>query len=590
MTTDAGSGRRPHTVPQGRIELAAVTLVDGDRPILADVSLDLEAGSTTHVLGCSPDEQSALLRLLLGDERPSDGSVRIDGTDPAELPLATAREQVAIVLSDPWLTAGTIADNIAFGHRGVPRDQISQAARLANVDTFAAGMSDGLDTRVSEQAPELTVGQRRLVALARAVVRQPAVLLIQEPTKGLDAQEETLVIKALQRASDGRTTVVAAERLHYARRPDRQLRLVRGRLVGDPAAPHDRSIAPATDRVRRRAPRRHDVTRSVGGALPYTPLTRPPGPPGPPGCLDDFEPVRLVERSSYTETWEAWTDDEGHAEPRRVLLKTPRRTPVTQAAREELDREYTVARSLRHPGLARPEWAAPRAPLPHTVYGHTTGNTLAELIHLQGRTLSRSLLLRVGYEVARTLSYIHCRGYVHLDLRPEIIVVGRHGAVITDLKMTRPAGTPSRRIYRRGQFGVLPTEQLRGAVADPSMDAYALGVVLYQAVTGTVVDTSDRGFRPPEPIDPSVGLGPAPIEGPSTSPLRSALIRADGLLTELIERLTAENPDWRPTTEEVMATLRPEMQALRQTRPALPEALRGPLPALTGAPAPVGAD
>lgn len=554
MTTEKTPGQLP-LPDRGHIELADVTLVEEDRSLLIDVSVTLEAGSITYVLGPSSEERSALLRILLGVGGPTTGTVRLDGSDLRDLPLADAREQISLALCDPWLTAGSIADNIAFGHPRVEREQIVRAAKLACVTSFTDDWELGLDTKVAEEAPELTVGQRRLVALARAVVRQPAVLLIEELTKELDAQEETLAIKALKRVSRGRTTIVAAHRLHYARRPNRLLRIERGRVVEDPAAPPDAPIAPAADWSGDRDSRRLDTDQSAGALTPAARTA--PAATGP--TIDGYEPVRLLERSSYTETWLAWHQ----ASAKRVQLKVARRHPVTYAALEELSREYRAAESLRHPGLARPVTADFGGAVPYAVYEYIDGHTLAELIELHGVNLAPDLVLRVGYELARTFTYIHQRGYVHLDLRPEIVTVSPYGTIITDLKMAQAKGATTKRIYRQDQYGVIAAEQLRGRPAANSMDLFSLGAVLYQAANGLLAadwpGTLNSHRRLAAPAPPALGTGEdntTDSRPGSTAGLAVPAATSARALTHIIERLTSSDPSARPTTEEALGLLR----------------------------------
>ncbi|MEM9133262.1 MAG: ATP-binding cassette domain-containing protein [Actinomycetota bacterium] len=554
MTTEKIPGQLP-LPDRGHIELADVTLVEEDRSLLIDVSFTLSAGSITYILGPSSEERSALLRILLGVGGPTTGTIRLDGSDLRNLPLADARERISLALCDPWLTAGSIADNIAFGHPRVEREQIVRAAKLACVTSFTDDWELGLDTQVAEQAPELTVGQRRLVALARAVVRQPDVLLIEEPTKGLDAQEETLAIKALKRVSKGRTTVVAAHRLHYARRPNRLLRIERGRVVEDPAAPPDAPLAPAADWSGDRDSRRLDTDQPAGA---LTPVART-GPSSNGPSIEGYEPVRLLERSSYTETWLAWHQESA----KRVQLKVARRAPVTYAALEELSGEYRSAESLRHPGLARPITADFGGPTPFAVYEYIDGHTLAELIELHGTNLAPDLVLRVGYELARTLTYIHQRGYVHLDLRPEIVAVSPYGTIITDLKMVQAKGATTKRIYRQDQYGVIAAEQLRGRPAANSMDLFALGAVLYQAANGLLAAdwpgrlNSHRRLAAPTPPALGTGSDNTTTSRPGgTAGLAVPAATSARALTHIIERLTTSDPSARPTTDEALSLLR----------------------------------
>lgn len=530
---------RPVPLSRGHLEIANVGFVENKRVVLDDLSFELEPGSTGYLVSSTPEERSALLTLLLGLQAPSKGTIRLDGALLADLPPAERRSAVTVALADPWLVAGTIAENIAFGLTALDREQITQAAKLACVDVFTAKLEHGLDTIVSEEAPELSAGQRRLVGLARAVVRQPAVLLVEEPTRDLDAQAETLAIRAVQRVSEGRTTLVAAPRRHLVRQADRIVRLESGRLAAPSADCHTR--APDTDWARSRDLRRLDSAQSVLAIETGHEL------------VDGFRAIGLVDRSPHTETWLAWD----MTETQMVNVKLPRRLPTTYVALEELTREFRTSELLSHPGLARPLNAEFGHSRPHAVYEHLEGRTLADLIGTRIDVHDPELVLRIGYELARTLTYIHQQGFAHLDLRPEIVVVSPQGTIITDLKMALRLGDEQVRFYRRDQFGVLAAEQLRGGPAAASMDMFALGALLYQAANGVLATDSSCSFGAERH---SIGTRPPRRRPNGQHQLLGAADRGGDLSTavaSVIELLTASDPSQRPTAEETIALIRP---------------------------------
>lgn len=530
---------RPQPLSRGHLEIVNVGFIENKHVVLDDLSFELEPGSTGYLVSSTPEERSALLTLLLGLQAPSKGTIRLDGIPLLELPPTDRRRAVTVALADPWLVAGTIAENIAFGLTALDREQIERAAKLACVDVFTANLEHGLDSVVSEEAPELSAGQRRLVGLARAVVRQPAVLLVEEPTRDLDAQAETLAIRAVQRVSEGRTTLVAAPRRHLVRHADRIVRLEGGRLAATSRDPH--TSAPDTDWARSRDFRRLDSAQSVLAIEAGHEL------------VVGFRAIGLVDRSPHTETWLAWDT----SETQMVNVKLPRRLPTTYVALEELTREYRNSELLSHPGLARPLSAEFGQSRPYAVYEHLESRTLADLIGTRIDIPDAELVLRIGYELARTLTSIHQRGFAHLDLRPEIVVVSPQGTIITDLKMALRLGDEQVRFYRRDQFGVLAAEQLRGGPAAASMDMFALGALLYQTANGVLATDSSSSFGAERH---SVGSRPPRRRPNGRHQLLGAADRGGDLsaaVASIIELLTASNPSQRPTAEETIALIRP---------------------------------
>jgi ABC-type multidrug transport system fused ATPase/permease subunit len=162
---------------------------------------------------------------------PSAGAVCIDGEDIRNYFVQSLREQISLVLQDSLLFSGTIRENIAFGRRGASEQEIIAAAVTANADEFIQRLPDGYDSLVAERGSTLSGGEKQRIAIARAVLRNAPILILDEPTSSLDAASERLVIDALERAAGGRTTLIIAHRLSTVRLADRIVVLEQGRIA-----------------------------------------------------------------------------------------------------------------------------------------------------------------------------------------------------------------------------------------------------------------------------------------------------------------------------------------------------------------------
>jgi len=188
--------------------------------VLRDVTLAIEPGQRAALVGPTGAGKSTILALILRLYDVLDGAVLIDGCDIRRYTLQSLREQVGIVLQDTVLFHGTISENIAYGRSGATTREIRHAAQLANVDEFVARMPKGYDTIVGERGETLSGGQRQRIAIARALIRNAPILLLDEPSAALDAESEQLVLEGLSRLMRGRTSITIAHRLATIRSAD----------------------------------------------------------------------------------------------------------------------------------------------------------------------------------------------------------------------------------------------------------------------------------------------------------------------------------------------------------------------------------
>ncbi len=203
----------------------------GRRPALSACSFELRAGETLGVVGPSGAGKSTLVNLLLRVVDPQDGRVLVGGRDARDLPLDVVRGQFAVVAQDTYLFYGTVADNLRLGKPDATPAELEQAARLANAHGFISALPHGYDTLVGERGTRLSGGQRQRIAIARALLKDAPILVLDEATSSVDAENEAVIQQALERLQRGRTTLVIAHRLSSVASADRIVVLERGRLV-----------------------------------------------------------------------------------------------------------------------------------------------------------------------------------------------------------------------------------------------------------------------------------------------------------------------------------------------------------------------
>ncbi|MFD5466741.1 ABC transporter ATP-binding protein [Kitasatospora sp. NPDC127059] len=201
------------------------------RPALCDVSLHAEPGETVALVGESGAGKSTVAKLLLRFYDPECGAVRLDGIDLRELALTDLREHLAVLLQETLVIHGTVRENIAYGRPGATDAQITAAARAADAHEFVSRLPDGYDTVVGQRGRLLSGGQRQRIAIARAMIRDAPVLLLDEPTTGLDPESGRRILEPLGRLMNGRTTIIISHNLLTVGNADRVVLLREGRVA-----------------------------------------------------------------------------------------------------------------------------------------------------------------------------------------------------------------------------------------------------------------------------------------------------------------------------------------------------------------------
>jgi ATP-binding cassette subfamily B protein/subfamily B ATP-binding cassette protein MsbA len=216
---------------RGQVRLEGVTFgYELGRPVLRDVSIEVPSGQIIAVVGPTGVGKTTLVSLVARFFDPWQGRIMLDGRDLRDLQLKSLRRHVALVLQEPFLFPLTIAENIAYGRPGATHDEIEAAARNANFHDFIIGLPHGYDTVLGERGITLSGGERQRLSIARALLKNAPILILDEPTGALDALTENLVMEALRRLVKGRTTFIIAHRLSTVRGADRIVVLRDGRI------------------------------------------------------------------------------------------------------------------------------------------------------------------------------------------------------------------------------------------------------------------------------------------------------------------------------------------------------------------------
>jgi ABC-type multidrug transport system fused ATPase/permease subunit len=224
-----GAGELPRI--EGDLEIDHVVFAYGAEPVLHGVAIHVPAGGCLALVGESGGGKSTLARLVGRFYDPDEGAVRVDGVDLRDIALRSYRRQIGVVLQDPFLFSGTIASNIRFAKPDATDEEVEAAARAVGVDRVAARLSGGLDHAVREGGSGLSAGERQLISIARALLADPRILVLDEATSNIDRPTEVLIERALDRLLHGRTSIIIAHRLSTVRRADEIVVIEHGRIV-----------------------------------------------------------------------------------------------------------------------------------------------------------------------------------------------------------------------------------------------------------------------------------------------------------------------------------------------------------------------
>jgi ATP-binding cassette subfamily B protein len=226
----------PNAVPMpkmgGHVKFSEVTFgYDKSKPVLHEISLDVKRGEMIGLVGKSGVGKTTTVNLICRFYDVDRGSIEIDGVDVRNIRLEDLRSQIGIVLQEPFLFSGTIIDNISYGKPGATFEEIMHAAKAAHAHDFIVSKPDGYDTIIGERGESLSGGERQRVSIARAILHDPVILILDEATSSVDVQTEKRIKEAISHLIKGRTTFAIAHRLSTLRNADRLLVMDAGRVI-----------------------------------------------------------------------------------------------------------------------------------------------------------------------------------------------------------------------------------------------------------------------------------------------------------------------------------------------------------------------
>ena len=230
---ERNEGKRPVPAVAGAFVFESVEFLyhQAHAPAISNFSLDVKAGECIAFVGASGAGKSTLVNLLIGFRRPTSGRILLDGIDMETLDLRDFRHHLAVVPQNTILFSGTIRENITYGIGTVSEAKIAEAITMANAVEFIRELPQGLDTPIGEHGGKLSGGQRQRIAIARALIRDPRIILLDEATSALDVASEALIKEAMERLAAGRTTFIVAHRLSTIRNANRIVVLKKGQIA-----------------------------------------------------------------------------------------------------------------------------------------------------------------------------------------------------------------------------------------------------------------------------------------------------------------------------------------------------------------------
>lgn len=225
-------GRLKSSDVHGDVRLSGVRFsYKTDEPLIENLNIDVRSGQTVAIVGPTGAGKTTLVNLLMRFYEVNGGSIAIDGKDITELKRGDLRSLFGMVLQDTWLFNGTIKDNIAYGREGATEEEVVQAARAAYADHFIRTLPDGYETVLNEEASNISQGQKQLLTIARAILADPAILILDEATSSVDTRTEIHIQQAMNRLMEGRTSFVIAHRLSTIRDADLILVMDKGAVI-----------------------------------------------------------------------------------------------------------------------------------------------------------------------------------------------------------------------------------------------------------------------------------------------------------------------------------------------------------------------
>jgi len=231
MVSPPGAPQLPEG--DGRVEMRGVSFHYGDsaEPILRDIDLDVDAGRTVAVVGATGSGKTTLVALIPRLYDPTSGSVVVDGVDVRDVDLSALRREIAMVSDDPFLFSATVRENVAYARPDAGQEEIEEAARQAGIHDFIETLPDGYDTMIGERGLTVSGGQRQRIAIARALLRDPRILILDDATSSVDATTEAEIKNALRGLMRTRTTFIIGHRLSTIALADEIVVLEEGRIA-----------------------------------------------------------------------------------------------------------------------------------------------------------------------------------------------------------------------------------------------------------------------------------------------------------------------------------------------------------------------